>query len=95
MAGESIEICGDDRGQAPVRAVSPREGAVGGLFFDQRTARPVHHLLPGACSCDVIRQHSPTSLVRGFSHSETEDGGSCAYSVAIRNGSPLKEVKTL
>lgn len=23
-------------------------GAVGGLFFDQRTARPVHHLLPGA-----------------------------------------------
>jgi hypothetical protein len=23
-------------------------GAVDGLFFDQRTARPVHHLLPGA-----------------------------------------------
>ncbi|CAD6210705.1 unnamed protein product [Miscanthus lutarioriparius] len=46
-------------------AVAPRQsaqclrarGAVGGLFFDQRTARPVRHLLPDAKLGAIGREH--------------------------------------
>ncbi|ONM25565.1 uncharacterized protein [Zea mays] len=40
-------------------------GAVDGLFFDQRTARPVHHLLPGA-KFEAIGSTAEAALSEGL-----------------------------